>query len=50
MTTEGRSDSILYAGVFGGTPRLIFGGTTTQEIDNNAGVLRFFRPGAISMV
>src|SRR5206468_4335699 len=33
-----------------GTPRVIFGGTTTQQIDNNAGALRFFRPGAVEMV
>ncbi|MEA2336819.1 MAG: hypothetical protein QOE82_826 [Thermoanaerobaculia bacterium] len=50
LGSETHSDANVYAGVFNTTPRIIFGGTTTQQIDNLSGALRFFRPGAISMV
>src|SRR5262249_39065263 len=50
IATETHTDANLYAGVFSTTPRVIFGGTTTQQIDNNAGALRFFRPGTVEMV
>ena len=50
IAAETHSDANVYAGTFSGTPRVILGGTTTQQIDNNAGALRFFRPGAVEMV
>ena len=49
IATEAHADTNLYAGTFSGTPRMIFGGTTTHEIDNSMGVMRFFRPGAVDM-
>ena len=51
LATETHTDANLYAGVFASTPRIIFGGsTTTHEIDNDGGLLRFFRPGLVDMV
>ena len=50
LAIEGPTDAAVYAGVFSGTPRIVFGGSTAHEIDNNLGSLRFFRPGAVSMV
>jgi hypothetical protein len=49
LATESHTDANVYAGVMAGTPRFILGGTTTHEIDNFAGVLRFFRPGVVDM-
>jgi hypothetical protein len=50
IVTETHTDPNLYLGQRGGTPRIIFGGSTTYEIDNLNGSLRFFRPGALSMI
>ena len=50
IATETHTDANVYLGVLSSTPRIIFGGSTTHEIDNAAGVLRFFRPGAVDAV
>lgn len=50
LAIENPTDAAVYAGVFSGTPRIVFGGSTAHQIDNLNGTLRFFRPGALSMV
>jgi hypothetical protein len=46
IATETHTDASVYIGVLDQTPRIIFGGSTTHEIDNSEGYLRFLRPGA----
>lgn len=50
LAVEPHADANVYAGIFNTTPRIIFGGGTTHEIDNSAGAMRFFRPGVTDML
>ena len=52
-TETARTVDNIRLGVVAGTPRIILedsASATLQQIDNFAGALRFFRPGAVSMV
>jgi len=48
IAAETHTDPNVYIG-FLTSPRIIFGGSTTREIDNLGGVMRFFRPGVVDM-
>ena len=49
IASETHSDANIYIGGLSTTPRIIFGGSTTHEIDNASGGMRFLRPGLVDM-
>ena len=49
IAVETHTDANVYVGTLAGNPRVIFGGSTTHEIDVDTGSLRFIRPSVVDL-